>query len=66
LKPHLFFGLHLDGLYDSLKRLIDLPVSYDEATPLFCFGLLKTFDVPDLVTMTEDVPIQIVNRGPIK
>ena len=66
LEPRLFADLHLDGLMDSLKRLIDLPMTYEQAVPLFCFGLLKEFDVPDLVAMTEGVPIVVPNRGPVK
>jgi len=66
LEPELFAGLQLDGLRDSLKRLIDLPLTYEEAAPLYCFGLLKAFDIPDLIAMTGDLPIEDPNRGPIK
>jgi dienelactone hydrolase len=65
-EPKRFFHLHLEGLYDSLKRLIDLPVSYDSAVPLFCFGLLKVVDVPELMVMTEGLSIDIPGRGPIQ
>ena len=66
LEPKQFAHLHLEGLYDSLKRLIDLPVSYDSAVPLFCFGLLNVVDVPELMVMTEGIPIDIPGRGQIQ
>ncbi|MDA0709610.1 MAG: acetylxylan esterase [bacterium] len=66
LSPKRFSFLHLNGSLDSLNRLIDLPISYTEAVPLFCFGLLNTVDVSDLVAMTEGTPIDIVGRGPIQ
>ena len=66
IDPKRFTGLHLDGLYDSLKRLIDLPVPYDSAVPLFCFGLLEVVDVPELFVLTEGLPISISGRGPIQ
>lgn len=65
LEPGLFKCLRVDGLLDSLKRLIDLPVSYGECVPLFCFGLLKTIDVPQLIDMTDGLPISWRNRGPV-
>jgi len=66
LKPGLLNGLYLDGLYDSLKRLIELPIEYDSAVPLFCFGLLKEFDVPELMAMTEGLPIERPGHGPVQ
>jgi hypothetical protein len=66
LTPGLLTGLYLDGLYDSLKRLIDLPVEYESAVPLFCFGLLREFDVPELLAMTEGLPIELPGHGPVQ
>ena len=65
LHPGVFSSLYVNGLHDSLKRLIDLPVSYSDCVPLFCFGLLKTVDVPQLIDMTEGLPIEWLNRGPV-
>ena len=66
LEPNRFSHLYLDGMYDSLKRLIDLPINYKYIVPLFCFGLLKVADVPDLLLMTENVEIEWRNQGPVK
>jgi len=65
LEPKLLAYLYLNGLYDSLKRLIELPIEYDSAVPLFCFGLLKELDVPELLAMTEDLPIERHGHGPV-
>ncbi len=66
LEPNRVSHLYLDGMYDSLKRLIDWPMSYDSVTPLFCFGLLKVADVPQLMAMTEGLSITWRNRGPVQ
>jgi dienelactone hydrolase len=66
LKPDSLDHLHLEGLPDSLKRLIDLPVEYEQALPLFCFGLLERFDIRDLMGMAEGLPIELPGRGPIQ
>ena len=65
IEPGLFRSLYVNGLHDSLKRLIDLPVSYSDCVPLFCFGLLKTVDVPQLIDLTEGLAIEWLNRGPV-
>ena len=65
LDPSLFTSLYVNGLLDSLRRLIDTPIAYNDAVPLFCFGLLKVVDVPQLIDMTEGLPIEWLNRGPV-
>ena len=65
LEPKRFASLRLDGMFDSLKRLIDLPVAYNDYVQLFCFGLLKTVDVPVLIGMTEGLAIEWMNQGPV-
>ncbi|MEM2029265.1 MAG: acetylxylan esterase [Candidatus Bathyarchaeia archaeon] len=66
LEPKILSHLYIDGLYDSLKRLIELPVNYDTAVPLFCFGLLKEIDILELMVMTEELPIERPGHGPVK
>ena len=65
LEPGTFVSLNLDGMFDSLKRLIDLPVGYNDCVQLFCFGLLKVVDVPVLIRMTEGLDIDWKNQGPV-
>lgn len=65
LKPSLFSSLYVDGLVESLKRLIETPVAYMDAVPLFCFGLLKVTDVPQLIDLCGGLPIEWRNRGPV-
>ena len=36
------------------------------AAPLFCFGLLREFDLPDLMALCAPVPIHDSNRGPLR
>jgi len=45
-------------MYDSLGRLVELPVDYLSAVPLFCFELLEEFDVPQLLAMAEGIRIE--------
>ena len=66
LEPKRFSHLQLNGALDTLERLIDFPVSYTDAVSLFCYGLLKVLDVPDLIALTENVSVDMVDRGPIK
>jgi hypothetical protein len=66
LRPDLLEQLSLDGLPDSLRRLIELPIEYQNAVPLFCFGMLREFDVPELLAMTGELEIERPSHGPIK
>ncbi len=66
LEPDLLHHLHLDGLQYSLKRLIEMPVNYEDSVPLFCFGLLREFDIPHLLAMTEDLEIERPGYAPQK
>jgi hypothetical protein len=51
LEPGLFSRIETSGLPDSLHRLIEWPLLFEEAAPLFCFGLLERFDLPDLIKL---------------
>ncbi len=66
LEPARVKSLTTASLMDSLSRLIDWPVAYASAAPLFCFGLLREFDLPDLVELCAPVPIHDSNRGPLR
>ena len=66
LVPKRFTQLKTHTLLDSLTRLIDLPLDYEEAAPLFCFGLLPYFDICDLVELSAPVGLEDENRGPLR
>lgn len=66
LEPARVKSLTTASLMDSLGRLIDWPVAYASAAPLFCFGLLREFDLPDLVELCAPVPLHDHNRGPLR
>lgn len=65
LYPKLFAQLQLNGMMDSLRRLIDCQIPYADSVPLFCYDLLRVIDIPELLAMTEGLPIEIIGRGPI-
>ncbi len=54
------------SLPDTLKRLMDWNVGYQEHPVLFCFGLLREFDIDDLVTLSDPVAIAMDGRGPMR
>jgi hypothetical protein len=66
LEPRLFSELVAESLLSSFKRLMDYPVEFEQAAPLFCFGLFERFDLPDLARMTEGVSVRDPNRGALK
>ena len=66
LQPRLVASLVTAGLLDTLDRLIHWPVSYAEAAPLFCFGLLAECDIDDLIRLSRPVPLHEATRGPLR
>jgi hypothetical protein len=66
LEPGLYTTVDTEGLPDTLGRLVEWPVSYEEAPSLFCFGLLEHFDVPDLVVLCGPVVVRDGGRGPLQ
>ena len=65
LAPNLVEELTTSALVDSLGRLVEWPLPYADAAPLFCFGLLKEFDIDDLITLSDTVPVRDSHRGPL-
>ena len=59
-------SIELGGYMGSLDRLVDLPMSYAAHAPLFCFGLLAEFDLPDLLQLAKPVPVRDHQRGPLQ
>lgn len=48
LHPELFKQARLHQSYDSLKQIIEQDLNVSQAPELFCFGLLESFDLPQL------------------
>ena len=43
----------------SLKDLPRIPVHYDDAPSLFCFGLLEAADIPEMIELAKPTTVQI-------
>ena len=54
------------GVPDSLRRLMDWRIAYEDCPIVFCFGLLEQFDIRDLVVLSDPVEIVIPGRGPMR
>ena len=66
LEPSRFVSLTTYAAFDSLDRLIDLPISYANHSELFCFGLLAEFDIPDLLRLSAPTELVDRARGPLR
>lgn len=53
--------VELHGSLGSLKELIEANASFAQAPELFCFGLLETFDVKQLVALTAPRPVRVAS-----
>jgi dienelactone hydrolase len=51
LEPAAVAGAELNGAIGSFKELIEQSRSVDELPEMFCFGLLESFDVPQLTAL---------------
>ena len=65
LRPRGIGTMNLD-VPDSLRRLIDRHIQYNDQPVMFCFGLLEQFDIEDLVALSDPVQIEIAGRGPMR
>jgi hypothetical protein len=58
LEPDLFSEIAVqDGLH-SLRYVLDLPVSFDQAPELFCLDLYKDFDIDSLEALAAPAKVQ--------
>ena len=60
LYPGCCESVRVVGLEPSLKELANVPVTYDEAPSLFCFGLLEVADVADLIALAAPCRVEMV------
>jgi hypothetical protein len=54
--------LELRGSLRSLKELIEQNRGVDQMPEMFCFGLLKEFDVPQLTALVRPRPVALTLR----
>ena len=45
---------------DSLKEIIEKGVGVDKMPEMFCFGLLREFDMKELIALAAPRPVEIV------
>lgn len=62
LEPEAIAGAELHGVLGSLKELIEQSRSVDELPEMFCFGLLESFDIPQLTALAA--PRRVKFAGP--
>ncbi len=60
LEPKAVAGLDLHQPMDSLKELIDKGVGVDKMPELFCFGLLRDFDMKELIALAAPRPVAVI------
>ena len=53
-------GIELSESYGSLKEIIEKNMSVQDAPELFCFGLLKKFDIRQLTALVAPRPVKFV------
>lgn len=56
-------GVELSGSFGSLKEIIESNGSVDQAPELYCFGLLKQFDVKQLAAIVAPRPVAFRRPG---
>ena len=67
LSSHAMDEIKLRRGLASLHRLIDEPGRYETLSPLFCFGLLASFDIEDLIALAHPVRVELENgRGRVR
>jgi hypothetical protein len=60
LEPKTISALRLHQPMDSLKEIIEKGVGVDKMAEMFCFGLLREFDMKELVALAAPRKVEIV------
>jgi hypothetical protein len=63
LEPRAIAALELHDSMSTLKEVIEQNLSADKVPDLFCFGLLESFDIRQLVGLVAPRPARFVNAG---
>jgi hypothetical protein len=57
LEPKAISKVELHGSFASLKEIIERNMSVNQAPELFCFGLLRAFDIQHLAQLVAPRPV---------
>ncbi len=60
LNPELFQTVQITGGFKSLKEIVEQDMTVSQAPELFCFGLMETFDIPELTSLA--LPCKVSNQ----
>jgi hypothetical protein len=60
LEPKAVAGLRLHQPMDSLKELIEKGIGVDKMAEMFCFGLLREFDMKELAALVAPRRVEII------
>ncbi|QDT40472.1 acetyl esterase [Gimesia alba] len=60
IKPEAINGVSLQNSYGSLKEILEEDKAVNQAPELFCFGLLKEFDIKDLVALAGSEKVTFI------
>ncbi|QDT99755.1 prolyl oligopeptidase family serine peptidase [Gimesia aquarii] len=60
IEPKTFSSIRLKDSMGSLKQIIEENKSVNQAPELFCFGLLKAFDIKQLVELAGSEKVQFI------
>ncbi len=63
IEPEAITSVSLQGALGSLKQVIEDDQSVNQAPELFCFGLLKEFDIKDIVALAGPDKVQFIEPG---
>ncbi|MCC6586221.1 MAG: acetylxylan esterase [Bryobacterales bacterium] len=57
VEPQPVAGLELKDSFASLKDILTRDLTVDKAPELFCFGLLESFDIPQIIGLVQPRPV---------
>lgn len=57
VEPQPVSGLELKDSFASLKDILTRDLTVDKAPELFCFGLLESFDIPQMIGLVQPRPV---------
>ncbi len=58
LNPQLLSRVEIKDGFDSLKQIIEQDMNVSQAPELFCFGLLESFDIPQLKQLAKPCVVE--------